>query len=280
MILLNLGGNMVSYDIRKLQLVQLEMLKDIDRICKENNIQYYILYVTLLGAIRHEGFIPWDDDIDIGMLHNDFIKFNKLCEKKLPEKYFLQNEKTDKNFPRMWSKIRINNTCNMEREYRRLKVHYGIDMDVFDIIYLSDNLVFRNIQKACAYIYRLLMFEKAHNAIDDEFKRSRDTKIYKILPGFLKSWLLKLSKKITYCTASKKSNYVMDVSAILIMDSGIFEKTKMLKFEDEEFFAPYKSEKFLEEYYGDYMTLPPENERTGHGDRIVDFENSYEKYTL
>ncbi|WP_368263714.1 phosphorylcholine transferase LicD [Clostridium paraputrificum] len=271
---------MVSYDIRKLQLVQLEILKDIDKICKENNIQYYIFYGTLLGAIRHEGFIPWDDDIDIGMLHNDFVKFNKLCEEKLPEKYFLQNEKTDKNFPRMWSKIRINNTCNMEREYRRLKVHYGIDMDVFDIIYLSDNLVFRKIQKACAYIYRLLMFEKAHNAIDDEFKRSRDTKIYKILPGFLKSWLLKLSKKITYCTAIKKSNYVMDVSEILIMDSDIFEKTKMLKFEGEEFFAPYKSEKFLEEYYGDYMTLPPENERNGHGDRIVDFENSYEKYTL
>ena len=69
---------MVSYDIRKLQLVQLEMLKDIDRICKENNIQYYILYGTLLGAIRHEGFITWDDDIDIGMLHNDFIIFQEV----------------------------------------------------------------------------------------------------------------------------------------------------------------------------------------------------------
>ena len=72
----------------------------------------------------------------------------------------------------------------------------------------------------------------------------------------------------------------MEVSDIVIMDSDIFDGNRVLKFEDKEFYAPIKAEKFLTNYYGDYMKLPPENQRTGHGDRIVDFENSYEKYRL
>lgn len=271
---------MVNYDIKRLQQTQLEMLKDVHKICVENDIKYFLFYGSLLGAIRHKGFIPWDDDIDIVMMHEDYEKFLEVCKNKLPNKYFLQNTKTDENFPRMWSKVRINNTCNMEREYRRLKVHYGIDMDIFELIYLSNNYLIRKVQTVAAYVYRLLSFEKAHDAVDDEFKRPRDTKIYKLLPKFIKKIMKKLSKKVLYLTSNKKSKYIMEPSEILVMDSIIFDNNSLLKFEDGEFYAPKKATEFLEFFYGDYMKLPAEEDRVGHGDRIVDFENSYEKYTL
>lgn len=271
---------MVSYDIRRLQLTQLEMLKDVHKICVENDIKYFIMYGTMLGAIRHKGFIPWDDDIDIAMMSEDYNKFLKICKEKLPEKYFLQNYDTDPDFPRMWSKVRINNTCNMEREYRKLHIHYGIDMDVFELIYLSDNNFKFNVQKIAATIYRLLMFEKAHNAIEPELRRKRDSIIYKIIPKCIKKIILKITKKITYSTCTIKSKRLMDVSALLVISSDIFEENKLFEFEGQEFYGPVKPIEFLKQFYGDYMRLPPEEQRTGHGDRIVDFENSYKKYRL
>lgn len=271
---------MVSYDIRKLQLVQLEMLKDIKKICVENDIKYFVIYGTLLGAVRHKGFIPWDDDIDIAMLSDDYKKFLEVCKTKLPEKYFLQNDETDLEYPRIWSKIRINNTCNMEREYRRLHIHYGIDMDVFELVSFSDNSIIFLVQKYAAYVYRLLKFEKAHNAIEDSLKRKRDTIIYNSIPKRIKKMLLKISKKIVYSSSHKKTSRVVEISEILVMKRQWFDENILFQFEDETFSGPKQYEKFLSYYYGDYMQLPPENQRTGHGDRIVDFENSFEKYRI
>lgn len=271
---------LVSYDIRKLQLTQLDMLKDIHKICEENNINYFIAYGTLLGAVRHQGFIPWDDDIDIVMFSEDYHRFLDVCTTKLSQKYFLQNEETDPEYPRMWSKIRINNTCNMEKEYRRLHIHYGIDMDVFELVSISDNSIMFELQRKAAYVYRLMKFEKAHDAVDDKFKRKRDTKIYKTLPKCVKKALLNLSRKIVYSSGSKKTKRVVELSDIVIMNREWFNEKVLLKFEDGKFCAPSKHHEFLSNYYGDYMKLPPEDQRIGHGDRIVDFENSYEKYRL
>ncbi|GAA0676244.1 MAG: LicD family protein [Clostridium cadaveris] len=271
---------MVSYDIRKLQLTQFDMLKDIHKICEENNINYFIAYGTLLGAVRHKGFIPWDDDIDIMMFSSDYNKFLDICRTKLPKKYFLQNDETDPMYPRMWSKIRINNTCNMEREYRKLHIHYGIDMDIFELVSISDNPIMFELQRKAGYVYRLMKFEKAHDAVDDKFKRERDTKIYKILPKCVKKFLMNLSKKLVYATADKNTKRVVDLSEIVIMEREWFNEKVLLKFEDQKFYAPKKYDELLTNYYGDYMQLPPEDQRTGHGDRIVDFENSYEKYRI
>lgn len=269
---------MVSYDLRKLQLIQLEMLKDIKKICIENDIKYFIVYGTLLGAIRHKGFIPWDDDIDIAMLSDDYNRFLEICKTNLPEKYFLQNDKTDLEYPRIWSKIRINNTCNMEREYRRLHIHYGIDMDVFELIPFSDNPILFFIQKRAAHVYRLLKFEKAHNAIDDRLKRKRDTIIYKMIPKMIKKRLLNISKKMVYLSSHKRTRRIVEISEILILERQWFDENMSFEFEGEKFSGPNQYEKFLSYYYGNYMELPPKNQRNGHGDRIVDFDNSFENY--
>ena len=102
--------------LRKLQLTELDILIEIDKICKENNIQYFLIGGTLLGAVRHKGFIPWDDDIDVGMIRSDYEKFIDLCLNKnvLGEKYFLHCNESDENYFIPFVKVKKNNTTFAE----------------------------------------------------------------------------------------------------------------------------------------------------------------------
>ena len=87
-----------NINLKELQNIQMEILVEFDRICKKNNIKYQLFAGTLLGAIRHKGFIPWDDDIDVCMLRKDYIKFLNACESDLRENYFLQTFETDEQY--------------------------------------------------------------------------------------------------------------------------------------------------------------------------------------
>ena len=100
--------------LRKVQLVQLEMMKEIDRVCRENHIRYFLYRGTFLGAVRHQGFIPWDDDMDIAMLREDYEAFCRIAPEKLNPKYCLQNWHTDPNYALPFGKIRKRNTLYTE----------------------------------------------------------------------------------------------------------------------------------------------------------------------
>src|SRR5699024_6110897 len=116
---------------RKAQMIQLEILKEFDRFCKEHNIKYQLYAGTLLGAIRHKGFIPWDDDIDIAMTRDQYERF---LEKYINnERYFLQNFQTDYNYFRQFSRLRKNNTVFRQEQYSNLDIHHGIFIDIFPL---------------------------------------------------------------------------------------------------------------------------------------------------
>lgn len=124
--------------LREIQLFELQMLKDVVKVCDDNNITYILSSGTLLGAVRHGGFIPWDDDIDIYMPLSDYKKFLKIAQRELGEKYFVQNYKTDKNYSEMWTQIRANGTTSMPVKAYKFDIHYGMCMDIFPAVGVSD----------------------------------------------------------------------------------------------------------------------------------------------
>ena len=125
--------------LRKVQMVEVEILDEIDRICKKNNIKYFLVGGTLLGAVRHGGFIPWDDDIDLGMLREDYEKFIDICinSDELDKKYFMHSDETDSDYWLPFIKIRKNNTTFDEKVIKNCDTHKGIYVDIFPMDYFK-----------------------------------------------------------------------------------------------------------------------------------------------
>ena len=97
-------------DLRQIQLASLEALKELKRLCDKHGLKYYLVAGTLLGAVRHRGFIPWDDDVDVAMPRSDYNKLSKIAKKELREGFFYQTERTDKNSPFFFAKLGVINT--------------------------------------------------------------------------------------------------------------------------------------------------------------------------
>ena len=129
---------MLSNDIlRKVQLKELEILLEIKRICDNNNINYYLCFGTLLGAVRHKGFIPWDDDVDIYMKRDDYNRFLQVAPNQISKNFFIESSKFNSNFPRTFTKVKANGTIFLEKYFQSTGVHPGIWVDVFPLDSLS-----------------------------------------------------------------------------------------------------------------------------------------------
>ena len=121
-------------ELSSLQKQEFEILCEVRRICDKYDLTYFITAGTLLGAVRHKGFIPWDDDIDVVMPKKDFKKFSKLCRVELAKQYFFQNCRSEKQYPFLFAKIRKNNTFVNDMLLANLKIHKGLYIDVFPLV--------------------------------------------------------------------------------------------------------------------------------------------------
>lgn len=263
--------------LRELQLAEYKMLKDVTAFCDENQIQYSLVAGTLLGAMRHNGFIPWDDDIDIIMDHKNYKRFIKVSKKEFPKKYFVQNFTTEKKVNYPWTKIRINGTTSIDPRLRNLQIHSGICMDIFVLNGIAEKKIHRKLQLKFARYQRKLMNKYYYRAISPSEKD-----IYQRIPEVFRIPLIKLfdlivninSEKTKYCI----SNFFNGLNSAILFESKWFEQGEKVRFEGELFSAPKEKEKYLEARYGDWRSLPPEDERKGHGDIIVDLHNDYTMY--
>ena len=268
-------------ELRELQLLELDLLIKIDKICKENDIKYYICGGTVLGAIRHGGFIPWDDDIDIVMDRDNFNKFNKVIEKykKIKFKSYQKNKDYYFYIPIVYNnKIDVINTSVKEEKI----VHPWIDVFVMDSV--SNNKLIRKIEYYRCLYYRMLINMSRSNEMIKTNKKNRPLHERILISLAMKFDFSKIinTKKVLnkldkYLNKINKKNiksdyYFSSMGAYKIKEiipKSYFEEGEMYSFEGKKFCGPKNPDVYLKHFYGDYMKLPPLEERNKHGTKII-----------
>jgi len=139
--------------LKHLQNTELMILKDFIEICEDNNLDYYIYGGSLIGAIRHKGFIPWDDDLDVIMFREDYDKFKKIFNESYNDKYYLLCKETEEDYFYLFSKLVLKGTIFEEEWVNQVNFNLGINIDIFVLDDLSDNKIKRYIQLKKAFFY-------------------------------------------------------------------------------------------------------------------------------
>lgn len=262
-------------DIKKIQYEQLIMLKEFDHICKKRNIKYQLMGGTLLGSIRHKGFIPWDDDIDVCMLRKDYNRFIAVCEHELNPIYFLQTNKTDKNYIMQFAKLRKNETIFLEKSMSDLDIHHGVYIDIFPLDNILPDTVKGNFQQKLLYILgRINLTRSKSICLSPNNKLSQILRLsfYYFIKLIPKQWTDKLLEKITTMYQNVETEYVTHLTngaskkryQKYMMRKSTFYNIKDGEFEEELFPIPKTYHDVLSNLFGDYMQLPPENQRKPH----------------
>jgi len=250
-----------SKDLRKVQLIMLEMLVEFDLICKKNNLQYWLDSGTLLGAVRHQGFIPWDDDIDLSMPLEDYNRFTEIAQSELSDNIFFQTKETDKNFKFDYIKLRSNKASIVEfhEKNREINYHQGVFVDIFPMLTLENSKENKKFYEDTFEKVRACSSVSLHtpNGIDNPLKRE---KLLKAIEEKHQGWNEE-NTKVSY------SGKMPDVASWFDFKE-IFPLKKMT-FEGLEFFVPNNSHHYLSELYAfNYRELPPVEKRTIHAWKI------------
>ncbi len=271
---------MNDYDLRKAQLLQLKIAMEIKKICDDHSISYFFIAGTLLGAVRHRGFIPWDDDLDIGMLRPDYERFLKVCKKNLGKQFFLQNWDTDRHYGLPFSKIRLNGTHYVERNAAKVQAHDGIYVDIFPFDNVPDDKKLQVKQNRITYLLkRLILIKNGYQSWEKkEISKKLIYRIAKIfsLPFSIKSLQNMLTKEMLRYNECETIKIVTFGGAYGYTKESIERKwvsqLTVLDFENSLFSVPGDYKEYLSYFYGDYMQLPPEDKRGNrHNIQKIDF---------
>ena len=269
-------------DLRKLQSIEFEMLKLFKEICTKLDLPYFLDGGTTLGAVRHKGFIPWDDDVDVGLLRKDYNVFIEKAQALLPEHIFLQTYETDPEYPNNYAKLRNSRTTFIETSSKNLNINHGVYIDIFPFDNYPDNKI-----SACIFEYRRrLMTHRINDGFFLEEKKPRTVKgkaidiIIRALYPSVRSAVIKrdqLHKSVKY--SSHVSSMYGPRGSTELASKEVFDTLIELPFEGELFSVPEKYDEYLIGLYGDYMELPPPEKRiTCHPVEVVDLEKPYTDY--
>ncbi len=274
-------NDLTDNDLKRLQQTQLEILKVIDSFCKKHQIPYSLYAGTLLGAVRHKGFIPWDDDLDVCMRRRDYNRFIKAWLKDGPEGYIIQNKELEPRYVQSFTKIRKDHTTFLQEEMERGKWHTGIFVDVFPIDRIPRGRLAQKI-----YYYNALLYQ----LYTREFVPPRAGRLTQIMTSFLlKAVRGKARKKmrrfffhqlIIYNKFPSLPLIAVETQGTLkqILPGNIMDKFVELPFGDGVFPCMREYDAYLTLKYGDYMKLPPAEQRSWqHHPIVLDFEHNLEE---
>lgn len=257
--------NLTDEELRRLQLTQTEMLHEIHRICVKNNIKYVMDAGTLLGAVRHGKFIPWDDDIDIRILRSEYKKLCKALEKDLDkEKYFFQNYESDEHYLWQYSRILKKGTRYVRLGKEHLKQKDGVYLDIFICDGVPENEKIRKVHNAITTFCRKSMYAKVAYLTEKDKKKKMSYNILRFIP---KSFTFFIYNSLGKIFDEQKCKKVGSYGWHDAKDNNGFNRkwftdVTLLAFEDGKFYAPRDYDGFLRYSFGDdYMQLPPEEQR-------------------
>ena len=262
----------------------LDILKEIDRICKKHDIQYFLGYGSCLGAVRHKGFIPWDDDIDLLMKTDDYLRFIEVCKEEMGDKYYLQNRLDDAKPYVFWLQFGVKNSTSINLSMSHIHKPWGICVDIFPLFPYTKNpsvqkarqKVFKQMKLLSLKYYHIGTIKKA--SLVEKCKKS----FHYLLPDNLN---LKLFKKLFMELCNPDG---MDAECLTTYDnlrddeyflSEWFDGTEAVDFEDMKVPCPVDYDAYLTMNYGDYMQIPKNKvKHSDNPDVLIKFNECYENY--
>jgi len=265
------------------------ILDEFDRVCKAHNLNYYILGGTLLGAVRHSGFIPWDDDIDLVMLREDYDKLLKISNTAFSYPFFLQTPATDPGYHKGLIKIRDNRTTEIPYGDAGFNYNHGIFIDVFPIDAIpSDKDLFRKQVKQLKTLFKLLHFTgRVFGGVGTKGYSNKNRILYYILLPLCKLRIItpsKLFKKLNNVASMYEGDKTEKIGLLTFDPDNTrfinfrddYADTVYLPFEGRLLPAPVNYDRILATSYGDYMK--PMKQKSEHGDTFVDTKTSYKDF--
>ncbi len=263
-------------EFRRMQLLQLDMLKELDRVCRKNGIRYSIFAGTLLGAVRHKGYIPWDDDADIAMLREDFEQFKKVTDQLDPDICYFQDHETDPEYRWGYAKLRRTGTEFIRVGQEHLKCKTGVFIDIFPMDDIPRSTLGQIWNDFYVFCLRKVLWSEVGKY--DRKGNMYTRQIYRILSKIPTDEVFAIVRKMADRSKNKKPNRVR---VLLFPSLGKLYRKNPIKLRfgmPKEWFLDVTDYEFegvrlsgtrdydaiLKYIYGDYMTPPPEEERIPH----------------
>lgn len=241
--------------LRRHQLRMLDMLLEFDRLCRDHDLRYWLSSGTLIGALRHQGFIPWDDDMDVEMPHEDYLKMLSILPQHLPSWLSLQSHEQDPNFIFCYAKLRDRNSFLDEGlPYDRRCHDRGVYIDIFPVerhpiwLHRLSEFTFGHIYKIC----------RTHPDDDKAFKRA--VMLYRLNTRFIYPFF----RLIARCLPSRMHALGMGIPYHSRRNPDFLYPLRYVPFEGHLLPVPNKSDELLRDIYGDYMQLPDLNKLAPH----------------
>lgn len=284
----------VSSEMKKVWAVQLDLFAEFDRVCQKYNIKYIASGGTMLGAVRHHGYIPWDDDMDLMMMRDQYKKLCDVASSEFSYPYFFQTAETDKGYIKGFARLRNSETTGIQKNELpyKLKFNQGIFIDIFPMDKVCDDVLkfeeqkktFNNIRRKCTYL----------NIVENCIVKQNSPCIEKMLRHTLSSTIGEISSKMQWCEKAFKKG----ISVCSMYNDSKMEMASLLSFQidnlnhsirvsdlDDIILMPFEFlqmpvianyDEHLRRKYGDYMT--PQKNPNYHGDIIFDTSRSYKDF--